>query len=222
MTPARSLAMAVALSATVLTQVASAQSDVPRDTSSPPADSATPLALRPSKALELSREPQQPGLGWKVVAVVAILGGAAFYVRKRALPKRADDRGLTIVRRAPIGLRSELLVVNVEGQRLLIGVTPHSIQNLAVLDGEEAAAPVPGEETDTGPSALGDRFAAMLKAADPRDGARGTELPRRSDSSQDAARLAAPEGLRADLPDAAREAALAGQARGLVGLRRRG
>ncbi len=216
---ARSLAIAVALSATLLTQVARAQSDVPRDTSSPTADSATPLALRPSKALELSREPQQPGMGWKVVAVVAILGGAAFYVRKRALPKRADDRGLTIVRRAPIGLRSELLVVNVEGQRLLIGVTPHSIRNLAVLEGEDAAATVPGEATDTGPATLGDRFAAMLKAAEPRDGAHG---PRRSDSSQDAARQAPPEGLRADLPEAAREAALAGQARGLVGLRRRG
>jgi len=203
-TRARSVAMAVALAATVLTQKVGAQQDAPRDTSSATADSATPLALRPSKPLALSPQPQPVSLGWKVVAGLAILGGAAFYLRKRVSPKRLDVGELTIVRRAPIGLRSELLIVNVEGQRLLIGVTPHSIQSLAVLDAEDTAAPVSGEASSPEPAALGDRFAAMLKAADPRDGARG------------------PEGHRADLPEAARGAALAGQARGLAGLRRRG
>jgi flagellar protein FliO/FliZ len=216
------VAMGVALAATVLTQPASAQQDLPRDTSSPTADTAiaTPLALRASKPLELSQEPQHAGLGWKIVAVVAILGGAAFYLRKRVIPKRSGDEALTIVRRAPIGLRSELLIVNVEGQRLLIGVTPHTIQSLAILDGEEAVGPVGAEGASQGPSALGDRFAAMLKAADPRDGARGQEPARRHDSGSAAVSTA--ESHRADPPDAARDAALAGQARGLVGLRRRG
>jgi len=219
-TQARTVAMGVALAATVLTRVASAQADVPRDTSAT-ADGTTPLALRPSKALQLSQDSQGPGLGWKVASIVAILGGAAFYLRKRVAPKRLDDAGLTIVRRAAIGLRSELLVVNVEGQRLLLGVTPNSIQNLAVLDGDVAASPVPGEVTDEEPSALGDRFAAMLKAADPRESGRGTDSSRRPESGREAARPAA-EAIRQDLPEAAREAALAGQARGLAGLRRRG
>jgi flagellar biogenesis protein FliO len=219
-TQVRTVAIGVALAATVLTRMASAQADMPRDTSAT-SDGTTPLALRPSKALQLSQEPQGPGLGWKVVSIVAILGGAAFYLRKRAAPKRLDDTGLTIVRRAAIGLRSELLVVNVEGQRLLLGVTPHSIQNLAILDGDVAAPAVPMEMPEEASSALGDRFAAMLKAADPRESGRGTDPTRRPDSSREAARPAA-EAIRQDLPEAAREAALAGQARGLAGLRRRG
>lgn len=211
--------MAVALAATLLTHAARAQLDPPQDTSSPNADTATPLALRANKPLELSREPEHTSLGWQVVAVVAIIGGAVFYMRKRVLPQRPDAGGLAIVRRTPIGLRCELLVVNVEGQRLLIGVTPHSIQSLAVLDGEEAEA-ISGETSNPVPTAVGDRFAAMLKAAEPRDDVRGGAQARRSESGSEGARATA-DALRANPPEASREAALAGQARGLAGLRRR-
>jgi flagellar biogenesis protein FliO len=214
----RWVAITVALAATLLTQAVGAQQDPPHDTLPATADSATPLALRPTRSLELAREPQHAGWGWKVMAVVVILGGAAFYIRKR-VPKRPTDQGLTIVRRTQIGIRSELLIVNVEGQRLLIGVTPNSIQSLAVLDGEELAAP--SDLPDQEPSALGDRFAAMLKAAEPRDVPRAADVTRRQESGSTGAR-SAPEVARPDLPEAAREAALAGQARGLVGLRRRG
>jgi flagellar protein FliO/FliZ len=189
-------AITVALAATVLTPRARAQQDPPRDTLSAPAEGATPLALRPSKPLELAQEPPHGGLGWKIVAVLAILGGAAFYLRNRMLPRRIEDGQLTIVRRTTIGLRSELLIVNVEGQRLLIGVTPHSIQSLAVLDGEDGAL-APGALAQEAP--LGERFAAVLKSA---------ETPS--------------EGQRPKLPPAAEEPYVAGQARGLLGLRRQG
>jgi flagellar biogenesis protein FliO len=215
----RALAIALALGGIAWTPPARAQQATGPDTSAaapgpklaapdtlPAAPSATPLALRPGKLLELARQPPRAGLGWRVLAFIAILGGAAFYARKLLQPARVDDVRLTIVRRAPIGIRSELLVVHVEGQRLLIGVTPHAIQSLAVLDGDDAAslppeAPASAADValDAARSSVGERFAAMLQTADSR----------------------AP-GNRHEGTSAADEAALAGQARGLLALRRRG
>jgi flagellar biogenesis protein FliO len=128
------------------------------------AETGTPLVLRPSKPLELAHEPPPSSMGWKLVALAAILGGAAYYARKKLWVKPAEDGQLTIVRRATVGFRSELLVVNVEGQRLLLGVTPNSIQSLAVLDAEE---PSPAVLDRPAPSqSFGDRFTAMLNAAE--------------------------------------------------------
>ncbi|HZU84355.1 MAG TPA: flagellar biosynthetic protein FliO [Polyangiaceae bacterium] len=191
-------AMVVALGAMALTRPARAQQDPPRDTSSP---ASTPLALRPSKPLDLAREPAHTGAGWTIVSVLAVVGGAAYYLRRRAQPRRVEDAQLIVVRRAPLGFRSELVVVNVEGQRLLVGVTPHSMQTLAVLDGDEAHAAAAAGASDPAPSSpgLGQRFAEMLKAAD-----------------------AAPAGRRAESEPPAEQSSVAGQARGLLALRRRG
>lgn len=192
-------AMAVALAATVLTSRASAQADPPRDTPSATSETATPLALRSPKPLELAPEPTHSGLGWKVVAVMAILGGAAFYLHKRVGPRRLDDGQLTIMRRTAIGIRSELLVVNVEGQRLLLGVTPNSIQSLAVLDGDaDQSVDASAGETSAQDQAVEQRFAALLKSTETRAVApRPDPLPRVEDE-------------------------VAGQARGLLSLRRQG
>jgi flagellar biogenesis protein FliO len=191
-------AIALAIGAIVLTPPVGAQQDPPPDTSVAPAAS-TPLALRPGKPLALAPEPPHSSLGWKVLACLAILGGAAFYMRKRLKPRQLDDGQLTIVRRAPIGIRSELLVVQVEGQRLLIGVTPHAIQSLAVLDSDDEAASRVAEALAPTGSVVGERFTAMLQAADART-----------------------PGHRPEVSPAVDEASLAGQARGLLALRRRG
>jgi flagellar protein FliO/FliZ len=206
------VASAMALAAMVLTPTTAAQELLPKDTSSPPAiapsplpptpppspavapESATPLALRQAKPLALAQEPPHSSAGWNIAAVVVIGLATAFYFRKRRPPRRVEDAQLTIVRRAPLGPRSELVVVNVEGQRLLLGVTPQSIQSLAVLDSDEETAPAPELEQSDAPS-VNDRFAAMLRAADGR-----TET-------------------KAGVED---DSAVAGQARGLLGLRRRG
>jgi flagellar biogenesis protein FliO len=39
---------------------------------------------------------------------------------------------LRVLKRMSLGLRNELLLVEVEGQRLLLGMTPHTIQNLYI------------------------------------------------------------------------------------------
>ncbi|HSY20919.1 MAG TPA: flagellar biosynthetic protein FliO [Polyangiaceae bacterium] len=137
------------------------------DTSLPEApavETGTPLALRPNKPLELAHEPPPSSMGWKLVALAAILGGAVFYARKKMWVKPTEDGQLTIVRRATVGFRSELLVVNVEGQRLLLGVTPNSIQSLAVLDADESSPAL--LDRPAPPQSFGDRFTAMLNAAE--------------------------------------------------------
>jgi len=130
----------------------------------PAAETGTPLALRPNKPLELAHEPPPSSMGWKLVALAAILGGVAFYARKKMWVKPTEDGQLTIVRRATVGFRSELLVVNVEGQRLLLGVTPNSIQSLAVLDADEPSPALLDRPTPQ--QSFGDRFTAMLSAAE--------------------------------------------------------
>jgi flagellar protein FliO/FliZ len=210
MTAAR-FAIALALAATSLTAPAWAEGD---DHQAAPVASqvSTPLSLRPSKPIELAPEPQRAAAGWKVAFVLALVGGAALCLRRRAKPLKGREAELTIVRRAPLGLRSELVVVNVEGQRLLIGVTPHTIQSLAILDSDDEprlrAADASGRGAGT---SLGDRFAAMLETAS-------------RSASPTASTVAAPAPPR---PMASERPALhhddvAEQARGLIALRRAG
>ena len=146
--------------------------------------------------------PPRSSAAWKIAAFVVVLAAAALWLRRKVLPKATGDARLSIVRRAAIGFRSELLVVDVEGQRLLLGVTPHSIQSLATLEGEtedgEAAAPA---------AALSDRFGALLDAA----AGSGREAPSHAGKPQ-------PERT---TPPADDGDGVAGQARGLLALRGR-
>ena len=173
---------------------------VPPMLAASPAASGIPLAIRP-KPIVLAPDSSDSGLGWKIVAFLALVGGGAYYLRKRGRPAGvAADGRLTIVRRASIGIRSELLVVNVEGQRLLIGVTPNSIQSLAILEADEPEQVRAADPQPSGSTTVGERFAAMLQAADGRPSA----------------------ATRAEAPTAEDEDDRAGQARGLMALRRRG
>ena len=221
--------IAMAFGVIGLTSPAFALEDTPGDTtaaSAPgPAEGKTPLALRPARPLELAQEPAHTGAGWKIVALGVVLGGAALYLRKRGAPKRVADGRLTIVRRASVGIRSELLVVDVEGQRLLLGVTPHSIQSLAILDGEDGARTNADTAAASSAGPIGQRFAAMLSGVEgisPAGSSRGRDVDSVALSAPEADRdwvggaAAAPAGAR-DLDDDV----FTGQARGLAALRRR-
>jgi flagellar biogenesis protein FliO len=115
----------------------------------PPSQLGTPLATRPTKALTLAPEEEGTPAVYKLLVAVLILAGAAVWmktkwkVRTPALRRRIDVLG-----RTSLGVRSELLVVEVEGTRLLVGTTPSSIQTLAILDSPPAIAPAGPEEMD--------------------------------------------------------------------------
>jgi flagellar biogenesis protein FliO len=147
--PAAYGVIAMALFATALTRSASA--DVPADAPVAAATAsvaatpmATPLQVRPSAPLVLEPAPTGPGVGWKVLALFVAAGCGVWIWKKRAassIDKRVPE--LRIIGRTSAGPRCELLLIELEGQRMLLGVTPQSIQNLYIV------ADAPSEQPNT-------------------------------------------------------------------------
>ena len=146
-----------------------AQAPSPAPAARETAPSATPLSVRPSRPLALAPESTSMDTGWKFLAVF-VLAAAALAYWKRQNPAVRLDLGpeLRVVRRTSIGVRSELLVVDVDGQRFLLGVTPSSVQSLAVLDGHEEAPKAAARDEERPRESGADtvaRFEAMLESA---------------------------------------------------------
>ena len=94
-----------------------------------------PLELRPNRASD-GGGAGGFGIGMKLAAVAAVFGGAFLLFKRRNggfASARTSHVGPRIVSRTAVGMRNELLVVEVEGQRLLIGVTPAAMSTLSVL-----------------------------------------------------------------------------------------
>jgi flagellar protein FliO/FliZ len=116
------------------------------------AASATPLAPRPSKPLTLANSNEGTPFGYKLLAGLGVVAATVVWLKKKrksgsALPASRID----VLGRTSLGVRSELLVVEVEGTRLLLGMTPSAIQTLAVLDGVTAEAEPIESVARTGP-----------------------------------------------------------------------
>lgn len=107
-------------------------------------------------------EPSGGGGGglWKLAAFAAAAGGGLWFYKRRQKATPPAPRDIRIVSRAAIGVRVELVVVEVEGLKMLIGVTPASVQRIATL-GVEAEQPV---EASPEPD-LGERFGALLEGS---------------------------------------------------------
>ena len=186
---------------------------------------ATPLQLRETHPIALAPEPPAYA-AWKLAGILALMGAGAFFLKRRQAQRRPAEtiRSLQVLKKLSIGVRTELLVVDVDGQRLLLGVTPNSIQTLAALPDLDAAASEemesraattfrPERALGEKSNGLGDRLAALVERsrtsdsdalADTRNDLRTTARPQRSSTSK--------------RPASATEA-LEGQARGLADLR---
>lgn len=161
------------LAPTALVPIAAPTAPAPAPAAAPPTPAPraeTPLPVRPNRPIELA--PARQGTGTGMAFLVVFVGaavGLGYWLRRGHAAPTADAGGvkLSILQRASVGVRSELLVVDVAGQRLLLGVTPASVQHLAVLDGPEARAnPADDAPAGDGPAdRIGSRFEAMLGAA---------------------------------------------------------
>ncbi len=121
----------------------------------------TPLPVRPSRPLSLARVSHGPVDSWKFLAGFAGLAAALWYWKRRDPSASASPAPeLQVVRRAALGNRGEVVVIDVAGQRILLGVTPTSVQMLTMLD--EPAAP---RATETVADDAGMSFEARLTAA---------------------------------------------------------
>ncbi len=145
---------ALALAATLLTGASFADAEP----SAPEPSSETTLPVRPTKALALEPVHPSASAAWKLAVFAALAaGGIWFWKRRGKKVPQSEQAQLNVLRRTPIGVRSELLLLELEGQRLLIGVTPSSMQTLYLLpddSSEELASEAPSER----------RISALLEA----------------------------------------------------------
>lgn len=155
--------IALTLSASAAAQQPAAADPVPPPAAAAPAAAApaasapntsvpatgTPLHLRSSGG-SASEAPSPTGSLWKLGAISAIIAAAAWYLRKKrgALgPNAAPPKTIQVLSRASVGVRTELVVVEVDGMTLLLGVTPSAVSRLAVL-GADAPAVAKDEATE--------------------------------------------------------------------------
>lgn len=141
-------AATVAVAAPAMVAVAAPAIAAPA-VAAPMAPAELPLALRPSKALTLAETPAPTPWPYKIIFGAAVLAaGALVWKKRRALAaKRTPTTPVRVLGKTSMGLRGELALVEVGGMRLLIGVTPSSMQTLAVLPDDYAevaeAEPMP-------------------------------------------------------------------------------
>ncbi len=101
----------------------------------------TPLALPVRRFQPITIAMENADGGWKILLAMGALGAAALLWRRRTPTMNApEDCTIKVLNRANIGGRRELLVVEVGGQRMLLGVTPSSVQYLSTLDEAEQPA----------------------------------------------------------------------------------
>jgi flagellar biosynthetic protein FliO len=74
------------------------------------------------------------------LAVIAVLGLAVWWLRRRLVPGASRGSGARVIPVAILGTRERIAVVEFEGRRLLVGVTPQQITMLCELDRSGFAA----------------------------------------------------------------------------------
>ena len=77
-----------------------------------------------------------------VVLVLALVGALAYVARRGGFGNLNKRGPISVETAVPLGERRSLVVVAVEGRRLLLGLTPSSVSMVAELN---AAAPAPSE-----------------------------------------------------------------------------
>ncbi|MFO0611658.1 MAG: flagellar biosynthetic protein FliO [Polyangiaceae bacterium] len=115
-----------------------------------PAPSGTPLVLR-SDTAAAPRASSDLGLATKIGACALIVGAAVWAFKRRRAANKTEPGAtgsLALLSRLSLGARTEVCVVEVDGQRLVLGITPQSIRTLSVtgIDSEVLdAEPAPVE-----------------------------------------------------------------------------
>ena len=92
------------------------------------------------------------GLGYEsfmaVLLVLGLVGALAFLARRGALGKLGKRGPITVETAVPLGERRQLVIVAVEGRRLLLGMTPASVSMVAEL--QPSAGQVPSATAPAG------------------------------------------------------------------------
>jgi len=98
---------------------------------------ATPPASAPDALMSML------SLGAGLLAVIAIIFGCAWLVRRMSGMTGGNTRAMKLVSVMPMGTRERIALIDVGGKQILVGVTPQAIRTLHVFD--EPVVP-PGEQ----------------------------------------------------------------------------
>jgi flagellar protein FliO/FliZ len=82
-------------------------------------------------------------LGVGLLAVIAIIFGCAWIVRRMSGMTGGNTRAMKVVSVMPMGTRERIALIDVGGKQILVGVTPQAIRTLHVFDEPVVA---PGEQ----------------------------------------------------------------------------
>jgi flagellar biogenesis protein FliO len=133
-----------------------------------PPEGGTPLEVRPSRPLETAA-PEPASSAWTKIGLCGLIvaGAVAFYMKKRVPGAVTAAPSIKVAARTSIGVRSEIILVDVDGHRLLLGVTPSSVRTLSVLPAEPSLAAETPEEPRIGadPISIGSSFEKLLARA---------------------------------------------------------
>jgi flagellar biogenesis protein FliO len=78
------------------------------------------------------------GRSLAVLALTGVLGGAALYLRrKKTKPARASTAGLRVLSSTRVGHRAELVLAEVSGRKILLGVTDSAVRKLGWIDSDD-------------------------------------------------------------------------------------
>lgn len=78
------------------------------------------------------------GRSLAVLAVTGVIGGTALYLRRRkSKPARASNPGLRVLSSTRVGNRAELVLAEVGGRRILLGVTDSAVRKLGWIEADE-------------------------------------------------------------------------------------
>lgn len=95
--------------------------------------------------------------------VLGLVGGGLYVWGRRH--RTGAVSGVRVLSRSPLAKNASALVVEVEGRRLLLGVTDQQVQLLTALDADVEAVPHSSEDGAEGSARRDDRLLAALSAA---------------------------------------------------------
>lgn len=82
-------------------------------------------------------------LGVGLVAVIAVIFGCAWFIRRMTGLTGMNNRAMKLVSVMAIGTRERVALMDVGGKQILLGVTPSSIRTLHVFDEPVVTAQAP-------------------------------------------------------------------------------
>lgn len=152
-----------ASTAVVEAEATAAEAEAPVATPEQPAQATETYRLKAetprSSSADIGTASLQMTLG--LLAVLAVIFGLSWLARRLNMAGVSTVGGLKVSAALSVGQKEKIIIVEVDGQRLLVGVTPHQITLLQTL-GEAVANPAP--TTD-----FAHRMQALLKSGSPNE-----------------------------------------------------